>query len=174
MAPVFPMSCDRRGLTHGGFYAHFKSKDDLIAAALKSVNTTRLANFKETAAKSREGTALSTAADSYLSSRHREHPETGCAIATLAPELARGNALARRQMSENVEAWLEQFARSASGSNPARRMRQATGTFAAMIGGIILARAVEEPHLSDRILADVRAFLHEASNQQSKRRTQQP
>jgi TetR/AcrR family transcriptional repressor of nem operon len=148
-------------LTHGGFYAHFKSKDELIAAALKSVNTIRLARFKDVAAKSSDGSELAAAVDIYLSSRHREHPESGCAIATLGSELAREDGSARHQMSDNVQAWLELFAQFAPGSNAKGKMRQATGTFAAMIGGIIMARAVEDPHVSDRILADVRAFLQE-------------
>jgi TetR/AcrR family transcriptional regulator, transcriptional repressor for nem operon len=150
------------GLTHGGFYAHFKSKDELIAAALKAINTARLARFKDAAAGSEDGTALSTAVDLYLTSRHREHPESGCAIAALGSELAREDGAARHQMSKNVQAWLELFAQSAPGSNAKVKMRQATATFAAMIGGMIMARAVEDPHQADRILADVRAFLQDS------------
>lgn len=148
-------------LTHGGFYAHFKSKDELIAAALKSVNTIRLARFKDAAVKSSHGSGLATAVDVYLSSRHREHPESGCTIATLGSELARERGSARRQINDNVRAWLDLFAQFAPGSNASGKMRRATGTFAAMVGGIILARAVEDPHEADRILADVRAFLQE-------------
>jgi TetR/AcrR family transcriptional repressor of nem operon len=154
----------RVGLTHGGFYAHFKSKDELIAAALKFVNAIRLARFKEVAAKSPEGSQLAAAVDIYLSSRHREHPENGCSIATLGSELVREDGKARHQMNDNVRAWLELFSQFATGANAKDRMRQATGTFAAMIGGIILARCTEDPHESDRILADVRAFLHENQN----------
>jgi TetR/AcrR family transcriptional regulator, transcriptional repressor for nem operon len=85
-------------LTHGGFYAHFKSKDELIAAALKSVNPIRLARFKDAAAESSHGSGLAAAVDVYLSSRHREYPESGCAIATLGSELARERGSARHQM----------------------------------------------------------------------------
>ena len=149
------------GLTHGGFYAHFKSKDDLIAAALKAVNEARLTRFH--AAPTRpEGSKLDAAVDVYLSSRHREHPEDGCTIATLASELARGGGKSRHQISVNARAWLDEFARCATGSTDTSRAREATGAFAAMIGGLILSRAIEDPHESDRILADVRAFLHEA------------
>jgi TetR/AcrR family transcriptional repressor of nem operon len=150
------------GLTHGGFYAHFKSKDELIAAALKSVHTARIARFKEMSAESFDGSGLTTAVDNYLTSRHREHPESGCAIATLGAELGREDGHARHQLNEIAQGWLEQFAQCAPAPNAKGRRRQATGTFAAMIGGLILARAVGDPHESDRILADVRAFLHQA------------
>jgi TetR/AcrR family transcriptional regulator, transcriptional repressor for nem operon len=149
------------GLTHGGFYAHFKSKDDLIAAALKTINETRLARFHDAPARS-NASKLEAAIDVYLTSRHREHPEDGCTIATLGSELAREGGKARGQISANARAWLDEFARHAPGGSQASRAREATGAFAAMIGGLILARAIEDPHLSDRVLADVRVFLHDA------------
>ena len=111
--------------------------------------------------QSPDKSAIGFAVDSYVNSRHREHPESGCSVATLGSELARENSAARHQMSENVKGWLERLAQFAQGSNAAEKMRAATGTYAAMIGGLIIARAVEDPHLSDRILADVREFLNE-------------
>jgi TetR/AcrR family transcriptional repressor of nem operon len=149
------------GLTHGGFYAHFKSKDELIAAALKAANTARIARYKDVVSQSPDKSAIGLAVDSYVNSRHREHPENGCSVATLGSELARETGAARHQMSENVTGWLETLAQFAPGSNAKEKMRVATGTYAAMIGGLIIARAVEDPHLSDRILADVREFLNE-------------
>jgi TetR/AcrR family transcriptional repressor of nem operon len=149
------------GLTHGGFYAHFASKEDLIAATLADLHKGRMARFEEMAA-ARPDSALLAAANFYLSSRHREHPETGCAIATLGSELARTHGQARTQISANIDAWLDRFAEVAPGAKPETRRRRARGAFAAMIGGLILARAVEDPHESDQILADVRSFLDEA------------
>ncbi|HEV3491198.1 MAG TPA: TetR/AcrR family transcriptional regulator [Reyranella sp.] len=149
------------GLTHGGFYAHFKSKEDLIAETLAELQKARMARFEDMAARAPDE-ALLGAADFYLSSRHREHPETGCSIATLGSELARTQGAARRQISTNIEAWLDRFAEAAPGKDPAERRRQARGAFAAMIGGLILARAIEDPHESDEVLADVRTFLDEA------------
>jgi TetR/AcrR family transcriptional regulator, transcriptional repressor for nem operon len=150
------------GLTHGGFYAHFKSKDELIAAALKAANSARIARFKDAVSQSPDKSAIGLAVDSYVNSRHREHPESGCSVATLGSELARESGAARHQMSENVKGWLETLAQFAPGSSAREKMRVATGTYAAMIGGLIIARAVEDPHLSDQILADVREFLNEA------------
>jgi TetR/AcrR family transcriptional repressor of nem operon len=149
------------GLTHGGFYAHFKSKEDLVATTLAELHDARMARFEEMA-KTTPDTALMKAADFYLSSRHREHPETGCAIATLGSELARTQGTARAQISTNIMAWLDRFADAAPGDGQAERRRQARGSFAAMIGGLILARGVEDAHLSDEILRDVRRFIDEA------------
>jgi TetR/AcrR family transcriptional repressor of nem operon len=149
------------GLTHGGFYAHFRSKEDLIATTLAELHGARMARFEEMASTAPDA-ALMNAANFYLSSRHREHPETGCAIATLGSELARTQGRARSQISSNIEAWLDRFAEVAPGQGMAEKRRQARGAFAAMIGGLILARGVEDPHESDEILADVRAFIGEA------------
>jgi TetR/AcrR family transcriptional repressor of nem operon len=149
------------GLTHGGFYAHFKSKEDLIAATLAELHGVRMARFEEIA-KETPDVALLRAANFYLSSRHREHPETGCSIATLGSELARTEGPARSQISINIEAWLDRFAEVAPGKDGDERRREARGAFAAMIGGLILARGVEDAHLSDEILADVRTFISEA------------
>jgi TetR/AcrR family transcriptional repressor of nem operon len=150
------------GLTHGGFYAHFKSKDDLIAATLAFINESRLARFDEMIPVTQHGSALATMADVYLSTRHREHPETGCAIATLGCELAREDGRARRQLSRNVAAWLEKTSDRAPGSDAKAKLRNGTGMFATMVGGLILARVADDPHESDRILTDIRAFLKDA------------
>jgi TetR/AcrR family transcriptional repressor of nem operon len=156
------------GLTHGGFYAHFKSKDALVAAALKSVNEARITRFNQAVAGKSPGSGLNTAIEIYLTSRHREHPESGCTIATLGSELARERGSGRHQMSENIRAWLSEFVEQAPATTAKGRARQATGVFAAMIGGLILARAAEDPHESDRILSDVRAFLHDALAEERK------
>src|SRR5260370_20149950 len=132
------------GLTHGGFYAHFKSKEDLIAETLAELHKTRMARFEEMAAKAPDE-ALMGAANFYLSSRHREHPETGCSIATLGSELARTQGAARSQISTNIEAWLDRFAESAPGQDPAERRRQARGAVAAMICGLLPSPAAGKP-----------------------------
>jgi TetR/AcrR family transcriptional regulator, transcriptional repressor for nem operon len=150
----------RVGLTHGGFYAHFSSKEDLLVSALAELHEARMARFEEMASKA-PGSALMGAANFYLSSRHREHPETGCSIATLGSEVARLQGPVRSRMSANIRAWLSRFAACAPTKNADRRRQQATAVFAAMIGGLILARAVEDSNESDQILSDVRTFLED-------------
>ena len=147
------------GLTHGGFYAHFKSKDELVAEALAHTSAASRAAMAETAAGAPPGEALLAVADAYLTSRHREHPERGCAIAALAGEILRQDGAARQRLSANIGALLARLATYAPAAGEDERRRQATGTFAAMLGGLILARGVGDPNEADRILAEVRAFL---------------
>lgn len=147
------------GLTHGGFYAHFKSKDALIAEVLSLASGRTRAAMSETAAAAPPGEALIAIADAYLTSRHREHPERGCVLAALGSELAREEGAARQRLSSGITARLDRLAEAAPAGDDASRRRQATGVFAAMVGGLILARGIESPDEADRILADVRAFL---------------
>jgi TetR/AcrR family transcriptional regulator, transcriptional repressor for nem operon len=78
--------------------------------------------------------------------------------------LARSEGPARRRFDANIRAWLDQLTEYAPARGTNVRRRQATGGYAAMIGGMILARGVEDPHTADRILGDVREFLREALN----------
>lgn len=140
------------GLTHGGFYAHFKSKDDLVETALRHIagqldeSTARL---KDTAAPLR---ALITA---YLSSRHRAEPGSGCPLPTLSAELGqRGEPSATtddivRNRLATIEAGL--------GRDDASD--EAVLILSAMVGALLLSRSVADPQLSDRILKTTRGQL---------------
>jgi TetR/AcrR family transcriptional repressor of nem operon len=150
----------RAGLTHGGFYAHFKSKDELVAEVLGAM-AARRARTAEAVAERPSDEKLMAVAEAYLTSRHREHPESGCMIAAIGGELARMAGPAKQSFGGNIRAWLDQLAEYAPADGADARRQQATGTYAAMIGGMILARGVEDPHEADRILADVRAFLQD-------------
>ncbi len=112
---------DRAGLTHGGFYAHFKSKDELVAEALAHVS----ARTGEWLSETRN---LKTHADKYLSPMHFAHPEKGCAIAALGSELARSTGRVHRTFAANIQTRLELLrqliqrrrAKSASAQRPER------------------------------------------------------
>lgn len=147
------------GLTHGGFYAHFKSKDALIAEMLGFASGKSRGAMSETAAAAPPGEALIAVADAYLTTRHREHPEQGCVVAALGCELAREPGEARQSFSAGIVDRLDRLAELAPAGDETGRRQQATGAFAAMVGGLILARGVENADDADRILADVRAFL---------------
>jgi TetR/AcrR family transcriptional repressor of nem operon len=150
------------GLTHGGFYAHFASKDALVVEALQ-LAAERLRNLiEEAAAPEPEGEKLTAVAARYLNSRHREHPENGCSIATLGAEIGREPGATRRQLSANLRLALERMAECSVAADAQARRCEATGTFAAMVGGLILSRGVEDPDESDRVLADVRSFVRSA------------
>jgi TetR/AcrR family transcriptional repressor of nem operon len=138
------------GLTHGGFYGHFRSKDDLIAAALA-----------ELVVASEPGPlALPAFAARYLSPAHRDDPASGCPVAALASDTIRQAPEARATMTEGLR---RQIARLTDGAAEPESARQAAiGSWAAMVGAMILARMSDDPALSDEVLAQTRAWIDRA------------
>ena len=136
------------GLTHGGFYGHFGSKDDLAAEAL----TRALARETE---KLGGTTDLDAFVQAYLSERHCADRGGGCALAALGADLAREGKGVRRVLTEHMGArlkWLEKLFRGPE----ARRRKRAIATLSGLIGALTLARAVDDPALSKDILAAAR------------------
>jgi TetR/AcrR family transcriptional repressor of nem operon len=137
------------GLTHGGFYGHFESKDDRVAEAVQRA----LARAVE---KQSEFTDLRALVADYLSERHLADRAEGCAIAALGSDLARQNDGARRGLTAHVRAQLERFTRLLKNGPARQRRRRAIATLAGMVGALTLARAVDDPALSREILAAAR------------------
>ena len=137
------------GLTHGGFYSHFKSKEELIREALGVASNQSRKRF---ARRIEEG-GLENWIRSYMRPEHRDHPENGCAAAALASELARHPKSSRAKFAGNFERLFTEIAEQLPrGGTPARRRAKAIGIFATMMGAIQLARASGDAALSDEIL----------------------
>lgn len=141
------------GLTHGAFYAHFDSKEALAAEATGRA----LAQTGERVRARADGAADPERAflDGYLSATHRDRPGEGCAIAALGPEIARHPAVRApftREVGRMVDGLAERLARK-DGTAP---RRAAIRLLSAAVGALILARAVDDPALSDEILEAVR------------------
>ena len=139
------------GLTHGGFYGYFTSKDDLIAQTLTYL----------TAQGARADADLVRYTESYLSPAHRDDVAGGCPIAALGAETVRQTPEARAAMAEGLRKRIESFAASAPQADAAIVRRNAIGSYAAMVGAVILARLAQDPALSDEVLEQTHAWILE-------------
>jgi TetR/AcrR family transcriptional repressor of nem operon len=142
-------------LTHGAFYGHFQSKDDLIAQTLTHIVSSGMP----------EDLDLTRYATSYLSKSHRDDIAGGCPTAGLAGETIRQSLEARAAMTAGLRQQIELFSRSAPGATAAKRRQIAIGSWAAMVGAVILARMSDDPHLSDELLKQTREWIGPASPQ---------
>lgn len=140
------------GLTHGGFYGHFESKDALIQEAMAQAMP---------ATRSRRGASQSAAefADGYLSARHRDNRADGCPVAGLGSEAARASSEVRAGLTKSIQAEIERFSAASPGATAATRRRAGIAAYAAMVGALTLARVVDDETLSKEILAATRRSL---------------
>lgn len=137
------------GQTHGGFYGHFASKDDLITATV-------------TDALSGDGSGMDdidTWTDTYLSPLHRENADQGCPMASLAGLMRHQTPPARGAMAEGLDAHIGRLAEALPGDDGAERRRAAIGRWAAMVGAVILSRAIDDAALSNELLRETRAWI---------------
>jgi TetR/AcrR family transcriptional repressor of nem operon len=137
------------GLTHGGFYRHFKSKDDLAAAAVER------ALRRGVERQSRFRTIGELVAD-YLSDRHLADPANGCALASLGADMSRQGAGVRRGLTSHLRAQLERLTLVLRGGTAASRRKRAIATLAGIVGALTLARATDDSALADEILTAAR------------------
>jgi TetR/AcrR family transcriptional repressor of nem operon len=147
------------GLTHGGFYAHFKSKDDLVAAAIGEMFEDARKRF----ARSTEGyspeAGLIRHIDFYLSVHHRDSRSTGCALAALAADLPRLEGPARERFGQGVAGLTSRIAGLLSLLGRSEPVDLARSVVAELVGALSLARATPDAEQSERILAASRAAL---------------
>ena len=144
------------GLTHGAFYAHFPSKDSLEAEAVERAFA-QLDN-RIYALTANAGDPRRAFLDSYLSAAHRDHPGSGCVIAALGSEIARDSAV-RKPFTERVKHTIEGMAGRFRWKRKGAARRNSIHLLSAAVGALTLARAVDDPRLSDEILESVRDSL---------------
>ncbi len=150
-APGVAEIMNAAGMTHGGFYKHFSSRDQLIGEATRRACADAGA-LLDRAAEAED--PLRALVDAYLSAEHRDDASGGCALAALAGDAARRDNPAREPLSEQARRYIDavQGLRPPSGSPDLDRAR-AIATTSQLVGALILARAVDDPSLSDEILA---------------------
>ena len=137
------------GLTHGGFYGHFESKENLVAEAVMRA-------LERSVEGQGRYTNLSDLVSEYLSERHRADRANGCALAALGADMVRQGKGVRRGLTVYVRQQLDRFARLLANGTQASRRKRAITTLAGMVGALTLARAVDDPALSREILAVAR------------------
>ena len=149
----------RVGLTHGGFYAHFKSRDELLAAAIRHT-------FQEVAYRLQPATlsedpaaTLKSYIEHYLSRSHRDAPATGCPLPILSADLPRLTGAARDAFSEGIGHMSARLANTLTALGHEDAPGLATSMLAEMVGALSLARAVSDPDQSDAILKASRRAL---------------
>ncbi|MBJ8341232.1 TetR/AcrR family transcriptional regulator [Antrihabitans sp. YC3-6] len=138
------------GLTNGAFYAHFESKNDLVATVLDDQLRSQAATIADLPAGR---AAIVEFIGGYLSPEHRDDPGAGCPSGALLDEIVRLDGRGRDAYTAGVESIIDAVARHLSPDEPAAARRRATGLFTLLVGTLQLARAVSDPVLSESVLA---------------------
>jgi TetR/AcrR family transcriptional repressor of nem operon len=139
----------RAGLTHGGFYRQFASKDDLAAETTARV----LKNPRwQERLTGKPNPSFAEVVRGYLSPDHRDDPGTGCLIAALGSDTARQPRTVRRALTDGFRVRLDAWMKLVPGRSVAARREKALVTVATLVGALIIARAVDDPALSDEVL----------------------
>jgi AcrR family transcriptional regulator len=137
------------GLTHGGFYSHFASKEELVREAMNAASSRSQANFAQRIAES----GLEGWIRFYLSPSHRDHPERGCSAAALGAELARHPMKSREGFAENMGRVTKAIEGHLPATmSPAEKKKTAVGIFATLIGALQMARTVPDQTISQQIM----------------------
>jgi TetR/AcrR family transcriptional regulator, transcriptional repressor for nem operon len=148
------------GLTHGGFYRHFDSREQLVAeAARRALSQGSEWTIAAGQLGGRRGyTAL---VEGYLSTWHRDHPESGCGVAGVAADVARAGGSARASYTRQVKECLAVVAELIDHPEGQVAEREAVVTLSLLVGAISIARAVDDPDLSKQILTNAATALNE-------------
>ncbi len=148
----------RAGLTQGGFYANFASKEQLMAEACGKAADDLAGALREVAEQAPKK-SLSVIGSHYLSQQHLKEPGNGCFAATLGPAAAQQGPLVRSTFTAGVKRTMNFLMELIPGRSPKVRRREAIASFAAMVGGMVLARGVDDAAFADEILEAVRVHI---------------
>ena len=137
------------GLTHGAFYAHFASREAMLAEAAGRACAESAAAAADVVASVPPGKALASLLGAYLSREHLEHFDIGCPLAALGSETSRQVPEVRRVTTRHIKEMIDLVARQAPDWGQPGAHQRALVTVATMVGALLLARAVDDPGLSD-------------------------
>jgi TetR/AcrR family transcriptional regulator, transcriptional repressor for nem operon len=137
------------GLTHGGFYAHFDSREAMLAEAADRAGAESVATLERISAAAPPEKALQALMRAYLSKDHLESVESGCPMAALGSEMPRQTPEVRRAATRRIKEAIDLVARQLPDWGKPAAHEQALATLSTMVGALVLARAVDDPKLSD-------------------------
>jgi TetR/AcrR family transcriptional regulator, transcriptional repressor for nem operon len=141
------------GLTHGGFYAHFDSREALVIEAFAHAMDRGTERWRKLAEQTPVEQRFASIVDSYLTPLHRDDPGHGCAIPTLGAEIARESPKTRKAFAAKLEQMIDMLADQLPDVPRKAARKQATATIATMIGTLVMARVAGNGEVSDEILA---------------------
>jgi TetR/AcrR family transcriptional repressor of nem operon len=147
------------GLTVGGFYKHFRSKDELLAEAIAEGFTESSEKIDSSLQNVPRQDKWKELVRVYLSSQHCDHPDSGCPIAALAPEVARSKLGVRKRISGLIKDRAERWVEFMPGRTAGERERNFVLIFAAMVGAVSVARILTDPADRQKVLVDMRDHL---------------
>jgi TetR/AcrR family transcriptional repressor of nem operon len=147
------------GLTHGGFYKHFESKDKLLAESLGEAFREIAERLADAGEESPPGTAWKAIVKAYLSPEHCDHAEGGCPVAALAPELARADEGLKGPILEELFKYKSRMLPLMPGLRASDKERAFFAIFSTMIGAIAIARILPDQAGRAKVLANAREFL---------------
>jgi TetR/AcrR family transcriptional regulator, transcriptional repressor for nem operon len=144
------------GLTHGGFYAHFDSREALVIEAFAYAMDRANERWRKVAEQTPPEKRLATIVESYLTQAHRDDPGHGCAVPTLGAEIARESPKTRKAFAAKLEQMIDMMADHIPDVPRKTARKRATATLATMMGTLVLSRIAGTGEFSDEILASGR------------------
>ena len=147
------------GLTHGGFYAHFASRDALIDEAFVHAMDIAVRRWRKRADSAPKDKALAAIVTGYLTPQHRDDVGNGCALPALGAEVSRTSPKTRKAIAARIEEMVDTIAETMPAQTPKAARREAMGALATMMGTLILARMAGTGEFSDEVLTAGRQFV---------------
>ncbi len=147
------------GLTKGGFYRHFESKDDLFVEAIARALDETGRGMMEAAKSAPQGQALRAIIERYLSADHANSLGTGCVLSALAPELARKPLSVRKRIEASLQAYRERLLPFFPGRTREEKLAKCRLLFPSMAGVLMMARLTSDPRRREQMLMEARNFF---------------
>ena len=147
------------GLTHGGFYTHFDSKEALASEAIEAAFGESVRGWHEVLESARTKSGFASLVDLYLGEKHLRDPGTGCAVPALGSEIARAGPVVRENVAKGINEMIEIFSKQIEDTSPERKKERAIATVACLVGAIVMARCVNDRTTAQSYLEGTRRQL---------------